>query len=153
MALHFDYKNVSDRKVASTHPNYPDQWHPVGEALVWMSLVCGYNKITEANAEKIAQRLMEYQMVKGPLLEYGTAEGPTGQRKLYIDLPEVKRYIGLSTNASSMTDAEWRKHLHEHIIKREVSDIRYYRREQPNALDTFEQDCKTIAAQREGEAA
>lgn len=153
MALHFDYKNVRDWKVASTHPNYPDKWHPVGETLVWMSLVCGYNKITEANAEKIAQRLMEYQTINGPLLEYGTTEGPTGQRKLYIDLPEVKRHIGLTTNASSMTDAEWRKHLYEHVIKREVNDTRYYQRDKPSTLETFEQDCKMIREQREGEAA
>lgn len=154
MALHFDYKNVKNWEQMSTHPNYPNEWHPIGNALVWSSMVCGYNKITEANAEKIAQRLMEYQLVSGPLIEYQAFTGPGGERKLYIDLPEVRRYIGLVTNASSMTDAQWNKHL-LWLIKQKVGDRRYSneRSKAMSALETFEQDCKTIREQREGEEA
>ena len=150
MSLNFDYKKVADWEAASTHPSYPKDWHPVGNALVWMSLVCGYNEITAANATKVAQRLMEYQVLKGPLLEYTTLDenGEQVQRKLYIDLPEVKRYIGLCTNASTMTDREWNKKLVD-LVATAVADKRYYRRNSATTLEQFEKDCEAINARKE----
>lgn len=152
MSLNFDYKNVADWKAASTHPLNENEWHPIGNMLVWTSLVCGYNHITEANAEKVAQRLMEYQMVSGPLLEYGVKEnGVQLTRKCYIDLPEVKRYIGLRTNASSMTDAEWKKHLFS-IAQGKVSDHRWRNKETPTALAQFAADVVTIQVNKKRKA-
>lgn len=147
MALNFDYKNVADWEAASTHPCYPDVWNPIGNALVWMSLTCGYNTITEKNATQIAQRLMEYQMVKGPLLDYTTrSDGAGVTRKLYIDEPEVRRYIGLRTNASSLTDREWNKKLLD-IISTAVGDARYGRK--TTALEQFDKDCKELNTRKE----
>lgn len=150
MSLNFDYKKVANWEAASTHPCFPDEWHPIGNALVWMSMVCGYGEITQRNAVKIAQRLMEYQAVKGPLLEYTTPDenGERASRKLYIDLPEVQRYIGLCTNASTMTDREWNKKLLD-IVATAVADTRYYRDGATTTLEQFEKDCAAINARKE----
>ena len=147
MSLKFNYKRVENWEAASTHPCYPDDWHPIGNALVWMSMVCGYNEITEKNATKVAQRLMEYQALKGPLLEYTTPDenGESVNRKLYIDTPEVQRYIGLTTNASPMTDREWNKKLLD-LVSTEAAELRYYRRNSATTLVQFAKDCEAINA-------
>ena len=152
MSLDFSYKNVHDYEAVSTHPMYPDDWHPIGNALVWMSMVCGYNQITEANAVKIAQRLMEYQAVIGPLVEYSISEteGPRSKRSLYIDIAEVRRFIGLRTNASSMTDREWNKKLLS-IVSSHAADLRYGRK--VTALEQFEADCKMLTERKAAKAA
>lgn len=154
MSLDFSYANVVNKDEVMTNPAYPKDWHPIGNALVWMSLVCGYRDITEANAVKIAQRVMEYQSIKGPLLEYMApgADGKTEKRSLYIDLPEVKRYIGLKTNGSVMTDREWNKHLLS-IVSGDAADIRWRKREEPSALEQFTVDCVAINARKAKEGA
>jgi len=150
MSLNFDYKQVADWEAASTHPLYPDDWHPIGNALVWSSMVCGYSTITEKNAKRIAQRLMEYQMVSGPLVEYTVSDEPGSRstRSLYIDEPEVRRYIGLRTNASTMTDREWNKKLLD-IISTSVGDKRYGRK--ITALEQFDKDCEMLKKRNQKE--
>lgn len=150
MSLNFSYKNVAEWEAASTHPCAPKEWHPIGEALVWMSMVCGYNEITEKNAVKVAQRLMEYQTIEGPLLSYTTPgeDGAEVSRKLYIDVPEVKRYIGLTTNAGTMTDREWNKKLLD-LVSTSAAELRYFRRNDASALEQFAKDCETINASKE----
>lgn len=107
MALHFDYSKVK------TLPNGDDpkqqprdefKWHPVGDAIVWATLVIGVSEITAKNYQQVFERLSLYQRITGPLLEYAD------DVKVYVTLEDVQAFIGLSTNAGRMTDAEWLKH-------------------------------------------
>lgn len=150
MSLNFSYKNIAEWEAASAHPCYPNEWHPIGHALVWMSMVCGYNEITKKNVVKVAQRLMEYQAVKGPLLTYTapSEDGTEVSRELYIGEPEVQRYVGLTTNASTMADREWNKKLLD-IVSTAVADLRYFRRNGATTLEQFAKDCETINARKE----
>lgn len=150
MSLNFNYKKVAEWEAASTHPCSPHEWHPIGNALVWMSMVCGYGEITEKNATKVAQRLMEYQAIEGPLLEYTVPDAAGGRtsRRLYIAEPEVQRYVGLTTNASTMTDREWNKKLLA-IVSAAVADLRYFRRNDATTLEQFAKDCEAINARKE----
>lgn len=106
MGLNFSFKKVHDFEAVTTDPANPDRWHPVADALVWLSLICGYREITLKNVDKVIARIMAYQSVTGAYL---SANG--GAIKVYITPEDVRRFIGLSTNASVMTDAQWAKHL------------------------------------------
>ena len=106
MSLNFSFKKVNDFEAVTTDPADPNRWHPVADALVWLSLICGYREITLKNVDKVIARIMAYQSVTGAYL---SANG--GAVKVYITPEDVRRFIGLSTNASVMTDVQWAKHI------------------------------------------
>lgn len=109
MSLNFNYANVADKDVVCTDPSDENKYHPVFDALIWLSMVCGYNKIAEDNCAKVYTRIAQYQAVVGAYLGYA---GEDGERvPLYITLEDVRRYIGMHTNVTSMTDAQWNKRL------------------------------------------
>ena len=108
MALNFNYADVVDKDVVCTDPTDPDKYHPVFNAIVWLSLICGYSSITAANAEKVHARIAQYELVSGGML----AVLDDGRRRpLFITLDDVKRYIGLRTNAPTYREAQWAKML------------------------------------------
>lgn len=104
MGLHFDFKNVLNYEEVTTDPNDSERWHPVADALVWLSMICGYGSITSKNVETVVARVMAYQAVAGAYLSFK-------KEPVYIMPGDVHRFIGLRTNASSMTDAQWLKRL------------------------------------------
>jgi hypothetical protein len=106
MSLNFSFKKVHNYEEVTSNPANPDEWHPVADALVWLSLICGYGEITAKNVDKVIARIMAYQSVTGAYL---SAKG--GAVKVYITPEDVRRFIGLSTNASVFTDAQWRRML------------------------------------------
>jgi hypothetical protein len=109
MSLNFNYANVADKDVVCTDPNNAEKYHPVFDALIWLSMICGYNKITEDNCAKVYTRIAQYQAVVGAYLGYA---GEDGKRvPLYITLEDVRRYIGMQTNVTAETDSQWNKRL------------------------------------------
>lgn len=108
MALHFDFSKVTDNYSVITDPHDETQWHPVADGLVWLSMICGFNRITQANHGKIASRIAAYQQVCGAYLLFNVEGKPD---EVYITPADVERFIGMSTNASLMTDAQWLKRL------------------------------------------
>ena len=113
MALSFDFSKVRDYQAVTTNPRNPDEWHPVADALVWMSMICGYNAITEKNHAKIASRILAYQKASQPYL--GIIK--EGKRvDILITARDVERFIGMTTNASTMTDAQWERHVGKIVI-------------------------------------
>jgi len=111
MSLNFNFSKVHDYEAVTTDPKDDTKWHPVADALVWLSMICGYNQITEKNCEMIAKRIAAYQQVCGSYLQRYEGEGKT--TRIYITEADVKRFIGMHTNASTMTDAQWLKRLGE----------------------------------------
>lgn len=104
MELHFDFSKVRDFQAVTTNPRDPDEWHPVADALVWLSMICGYNAITKKNHAKIASRILSYQKATQPYL--GIIK--EGKRvDIVITARDVERFIGMTTNATLMTDAQW----------------------------------------------
>src|SRR5262245_2877788 len=103
MSLDFSYAKVKDWKEASTDPANSENWHPVGNALVWASIPCGFDQITEANVDEIWTRVNVYQHTVGALLHR-----PDGS-DVWLARTDVARYVGLSTNASRKTSAEFWK--------------------------------------------
>lgn len=104
MALHFNFSNVADYQTVTADPSDPEKWHPVADALVWLSMICGYNSITLKNVDKVITRIMAYQAVAGAYLRHKGAP-------IYLTAEDVRRFVGMTTNASTMTDAQWQRHL------------------------------------------
>jgi len=109
MSLNFNYKSIDDALV--NHPGNAEEHHPVFEALVWMSMVCGYNKITKDNAAKIYERIKASQAMHGALVRKKRESNTTSA--VYITQRDVEAYIGLTTNASTLTDAAFAKRVLE----------------------------------------
>ena len=111
MALHFNFSKVRDYQSVTTDPKDDTKWHPVADALVWLSMICGFNQITAKNYEKVYHRIAAYQQVRGSYLRrYNEANELVD---VYITYADVQRFIGMDTNASTMTDAQWIKRLGE----------------------------------------
>jgi hypothetical protein len=116
MSLDFNVSDIKDYKAVTTAPqqlNGQDQWHPVTEALVWSSIPCGYNRITEKNLNEVWGRVEVWQRLMGGLLR-----GPEGD--IYMTKEDVRMHIGLSTNASEKT----RTAFYETLIKN-ANDSRF----------------------------
>lgn len=106
MSLNFDFRNVANHNEVTLDPNDSEMWHPVADALVWLSLICGYNQITLKNVDKVTKRIMAYQAVTGPFLGSKTVG-------MHIMPADIQRFVGLKTNATPMTDAQWTRRLGE----------------------------------------
>lgn len=140
MALHFDFSKVRDYESVTTHPTDENQWHPVADALVWLSLICGYNRIDAKNHAAVAKRILAYQRVSRPYL--GIIEG--GKRKdILITARDVERFIGMTTNAPTLTDAQFERRLG----KEAMDNGRFLDREgTPTALSIIGEHTKEKAA-------
>lgn len=112
MALHFGFSKVVDYQRVTTDPTNPERWHPVADALVWLSVSCGFNRIDENNVDKVTKRIVAFQVVCGNYLRRNVGEDKPWQ-PIYITPADVRRFIGMWTNASTMTDAQFTKKLGE----------------------------------------
>lgn len=104
MALNFNFSKVTNHEEVTTDPANPENWHPVADALVWLSMICGYDEITLKNVDKVIARVMAYQAVTGGYLRSKGTD-------IHITPADVRRFVGMRTNASTMTDAQWLKRL------------------------------------------
>jgi hypothetical protein len=106
MPLTFDVKEIDNYEVVTTKPHTrgtdKQEWHPVTEVLVFLSMACGYNKITKENAKEVYERVNIYQVLSGAPL--ASSEGD-----IWLTLEDVEMHIGLKTNASPTTKAEFFK--------------------------------------------
>jgi hypothetical protein len=104
MSLNFDFSKVTNYEAVTTDPADPQRWHPVADALVWLSMQCGFNEITPKNVDKVIDRIMAYQVVLGAYLH------PDGG-EIYIMPVDIRRFVGMRTNATRLTDAQWHRRL------------------------------------------
>ena len=77
---------------------------PITEALIWATLLVGMPQITEKNVSEFAFRLRLYETVEGHLVHYPGYAMP-------IPFSQVKRHIGLHTNANPLTRAQYIKNV------------------------------------------
>jgi len=122
MPLTFNYENVANKDVVCTDPNDPDKFHPVLDAIVMLSMVCGYNDINERTYRWIHKRIAQYEAIVGAYLGY---TGEDNKRKsIYITLEDVQRYIGLTLNTTRTQDSQWRLDL-ARIARRQTESLLY----------------------------
>lgn len=139
MALSFNFSAVHNHERVTTDPTDPNKWHPVADALVWLSMICGFDEITEKNCDKVADRVLGFQKATSPYL----CRLVNGKRVDVLVTPDdVRRFVGMTTNAPTMTDSQWLKRLGM-IAMDEGGHL--YRYDTPTALSIFGECTKEAA--------
>ena len=82
--------------------------HP--DRIIWYTMIIGMRDITDKNWEQFYERVRIWERVVGSNY-YRTVRGK--HKEVFITKDEVKRMIGLSTNASLYTPKQFQKHLFE----------------------------------------
>lgn len=113
MSLDWNVENIEDYETVCWHERElsPNEGggtaivlHPVTEALIYWTMGVGLNQITEANADRFFERSERLNEVNGkPLVQWKDGERTT--RGFTRD--EIRAHIGLRTNASILSDAEF----------------------------------------------
>lgn len=107
MSLNFDLSNINNYQVVTTHPDdlgeedHVKRLNPVTDALIWHSMICGFTEITEKNWQEVFHRIYLRERACGALRvnhELGN---------IYITVEDVFKHIGLRTNSSARTKAEF----------------------------------------------
>lgn len=83
-------------------PDNANRDRPRLEQMIFATIPVGINRITESNYKKFYSRYRQLQLA-------------TGRTGADIALADVKDHIGLSTNASTITDAQFKKTLTRYL--------------------------------------
>jgi hypothetical protein len=110
MPLNCNYDKIADQSLI-TSPHDSEYYHPVAYALSMMSMSCGFNKITKDNAANIYQRIKACQAMHGAFIH--KKRETNSVTAVYITQRDVEAYVGLTTNASTLTDAAFGKRVME----------------------------------------
>lgn len=117
MPLTWDVKDIEnyEEKFPETKEG---NWNPITEAITWLSLGCGFNRITKENLEMVAERVIASELAFGPILRRGDG------MDVPITYEQIKGHVGYKSNASVKKPAEFLKHLGAGILdkaKREIA--------------------------------
>lgn len=108
MSLNFNFEKIADKSILFVDGKVPAEdesgdLNAATQTCIWMTMHLGINPITEENYQKFYDRYVEYM----------TAYGENEKFWSLKSADDVKARIGLSTNASKITDAAFKK-----LIKR-----------------------------------
>ena len=112
-----NYEEICTRKLVEGDEGFNPKedlyrTQPLAEALVWMTIFIGMREITEKNWEQFYWRTRLLEVTSGAYRYYDGKEGT----EQYFTKDEIKSMIGLSTNASEMTKAEFYKNKIKDLI-------------------------------------
>lgn len=118
-----DINGLHNTKVGIDKKPFPDgsdedkagdwEWQKT-QCMIFRSMSVGMNRITEENVDEFYVRMMMVTQMHGkPLVEWDEAKGKHVDRD--VTYAEVRRRIGLTTNASTLTKAQFRKRFVDHF--------------------------------------
>ena len=107
MALHFNFTKVKNNETVCLTPE--GEIRVRTDALIWLTMAIDLGGITPKNVDEFIVRLRMYEMVAGPT---------------NISAEAVRAHVGLSTNVSDTTDAQFAKKLSKLMRERAVRGIR-----------------------------
>lgn len=99
MALNYELGKIANFKQICFQDN---KMNPLTHALIFATMALGINEITKQNWKTFYSRLHLWEKVNGTYLTKNSLP-------IYITAEEVKKHIGLSTNASSVTTLRFLK--------------------------------------------
>jgi len=116
MALTWDVTKVKDYAI-----NFPDggtpenpEWNFITNAIVWLSLICGFRTIDEGNYVEVFARIKAYEDAFGAYCH--NTEGPQPIPRP-ITLDDIKKHIGFTSNASVKTLRAFKAYLGEQLYR------------------------------------
>jgi hypothetical protein len=118
MSLNWDVTEIRNQEVVTTliTEDGTRKWHPVTEALVWACMAVDIGRITEKNWQEFYTRVNMYESILGPFLNRYNKETKEHKEVAFTPL-EVYSHIGLRTNVSDKTTAQFLKKLHENAVR------------------------------------
>lgn len=99
----------------------------VCDALIWCTIICGFHSITEQNWKEVYLRIHAYEKVAGPFIQKRMNKKTVGR---WITPEDVYNWIGLSTNASSLSLAKFKQRVWKRAIEYVDSNIKQFEKEQ-----------------------
>ncbi len=79
------------------------------EYLLFLTITLGMREITAKNYKKFYARLNMYERLLGSMRSYSIDQHESGDQ--FYTLAEVEAHIGLTTNASNLTDSAFLRHI------------------------------------------
>lgn len=136
MPLTFDLTAVDNEKypfiVTGTDADGAEVGHhnPITEAVIWMSLVTG--SPSRQKSEDFVRRALIWDRVAGPMIHDWDEEKQ--ERKPHpLTAEELFDHAGVSTNATVLTAAEFKKRVMQSLEDDAGWDIKRFQREQAKA--------------------
>ncbi len=108
MSLNYNFSKITEHEALHSDER---QWS-ITEHLIFHTMAVQMSSITERNWKQFATRYFAYHT-----LHNTPANGK-------VTVADIKRRIGLSTNAYNRTDAQFRKYLAEYLISEGESYLR-----------------------------
>jgi hypothetical protein len=153
MSLNFNLEDVKKRlgderwEEVTTHPEdlgkEKKRWHPVTDTLIWKTMSIDLGEITEANLDEWWFRVRLLQLLDGGPELHG------GIGSFYLTRQDIDDHIGLSTNVSDKSRAEWLKRVLKKLSDPPQKDsankliriaLKEYAAKQETALNTSDED-------------
>ena len=101
MSLNYDLTHIENwQELLGNNSNEPGFASPNTESLIWATLLIGIPQISEKNVDEFAFRLRLYETIAQSLIQHSGVSSP-------IPFSQVKRHIGLCTNANPLTRAQY----------------------------------------------
>jgi hypothetical protein len=107
MALNWDVTGVENWEELFSK-NEEDEMTKIYERVLMFTLTIGVRNITDKNWKKFFDRVYMWERIKGANY-YSDTEN--NRKEVYIKEEDVKRMIGLKTNASEFSKTEYLKKL------------------------------------------
>jgi hypothetical protein len=118
MALHYNATGIPSS--ITTSPFDEDKWHPVTHYLMFATMGIGMNEITKQNAPEFFRRIAIFQKVHGCAVQYRDHLDGTN-KEIYITMEDITNHIGLHTNSSLYSKAEFNKKIFEQLERNALS--------------------------------
>jgi len=113
MALHWNIGDCENHKelIICTNPSAPEdertyRLHTLTDSLIWATMALGISKITLKNYEEFYTRLKFSEDLNGQLVRNWDY---ANEKAVPVTVEDIERHIGLSTNASRYSRAEFIK--------------------------------------------
>lgn len=88
----------------------------VTNALIWISIPCGFDEITSKNAPKLFQRIRVYEKMNGAMNRKFVDNKPV---PVFLTYQDIIDHQGLTTNASTLTDISFKKNVMDNFFREE----------------------------------
>jgi hypothetical protein len=118
---------VEDEQAAARGEENRFRLNPVTDAIIWKTMSVGMGQITVKNFEEFFVRAKMSEAVFGSSMTdgHGMDVGLTRE--------DIRRHIGLSTNVSGMTEAQFARRLTDYMRKEAQAEERRQAREADDA--------------------